>query len=125
MARATKPAKIVRILLISAVASALVLGASVGIGIAETANTINSENFINQKLALPSKIYDIKGRLITEFFSTEKREIISIKELPQHLIDAFVTREDRSFFSHRGFDVKRIVSATLGKLTGTNRGGAS
>jgi len=125
MSRASKPVKAVRILLLLAVAAAVILGASVGIGIAETSNTINSENFISQKLALPSKIYDIKGRLITEFFSTEKREIISIKELPRHLIDAFVTREDRNFYSHRGFDIKRIASAALGKVTGSNRGGAS
>jgi penicillin-binding protein 1A len=125
MLRGSKPARVILFLLILAVATALVLGVSVGIAIAETANLVNSENFIDQELALPSKIYDIKGRLITEFFSSEKREIISIKELPPHLINAFITREDRNFFKHRGFDLKRIASAALGVLTGTNRGGAS
>jgi penicillin-binding protein 1A len=125
MASASKPAKAARILLIIAVAAALVLGVLAGIGIAATDNIMKSEDFITQKLALPSKLYDIKGRLITEFYSNEKREIVSIKDLPKHLLDAFVLREDKTFYSHHGFDVKRIVSAAFGVLTHTNRGGGS
>jgi len=125
MASASKPAKTARVLLIIAVAAALFLGISVGVGIAATDNIMNSEDFITQKLALPSKLYDVKGRLITEFFSNEKREMVSIKDLPKHLLDAFVIREDKTFYKHHGFDLKRIVSAAWGIVTHTNRGGGS
>jgi penicillin-binding protein 1A len=125
MSPASRPAKAARILLIVAVALAVVLGTCTGIALAATSNAKNSENFTNPKLNLPSKIYDIKGRLITEFFSDEKREIVSIKDLPKHLIDAVITREDQSFYSHHGFTFKGIFRAAWGVLTHTSRGGGS
>ena len=69
--------------------------------------------------------YDIKGRLITEFFSDEKREIVSIKDLPRLLIDALITREDQSFYRHHGFTFRGILRAAWGVLTHTSRGGGS
>ncbi|HRS66541.1 MAG TPA: hypothetical protein P5519_11715, partial [Spirochaetia bacterium] len=66
---------------------ALTIGISVGAAIAEVKNTIANENFMEFDPALPSKVVDINGRVITQFYSDEKREIVSIKELPQHLID--------------------------------------
>jgi len=125
MSPASRPAKAARILLIVAVALAVILGTCTGIAIAATSNTKNSENFSNPKLNLPSRIYDIKGRLITEFFSDEKREIVSIKDLPPHLINAVITREDQSFYKHHGFTFKGIFRAAWGVLTHTSRGGGS
>jgi penicillin-binding protein 1A len=125
MSPASRPAKAARILLIVALVAALVLGVSTGVALAATSNARNSENFSSPKLNLPSKLYDIKGRLITEFFSDEKREVVSIKELPKHLIDAFLTREDKTFYKHHGFTFVSIGRAAWGVLTGTNRGGGS
>jgi penicillin-binding protein 1A len=125
MSPASRPAKAARILLIVALVAAVVLGVSTGVALAATSNARNSENFSSPRLNLPSKIYDIKGRLITEFFSDEKREIVSIKELPKHLIDAFVTREDKEFYQHHGFTFKSIFRAVWGVITHTSRGGGS
>jgi penicillin-binding protein 1A len=125
MPLSARPAKIVRILVGVAIAVALALGTAAGIAIAATSNIRESENFQDVKLDLPTKIYDIKGRLITEFYAEEKREMVSIKELPRHLVNAFITREDKTFYRHHGFDFKRIFSAFLGVITHTNRGGAS
>jgi len=86
MPSSPRPTKVLRVLLIAAVALALLLGVVAGIAIAATNNIRASENFQDFKLDLPTKIYDAKGRLITEFFTAEKREIISIKELPRHLV---------------------------------------
>jgi penicillin-binding protein 1A len=125
MSPVSRPAKAARILLIVAVVLAVVLGICTGVALAATSNVRNSENFSSPKLNLPSRIYDIKGRLITEFFSDEKREIVSIKDLPKSLIDAVITREDQSFYSHHGFTFKGIIRAAWGVLTRTNRGGGS
>jgi penicillin-binding protein 1A len=125
MSPASRPAKAARILLIAAVALAVILGICTGVALAATSNVRNSENFSSPKLNLPSRIYDIKGRLITEFFSDEKREIVSIKDLPRYLIDAVITREDQSFYSHHGFTFKGIFRAAWGVLTRTSRGGGS
>jgi len=76
--------------------------------------------------ALPTRLYDRHGRLITEFFSEEKRTIVAFGELPEHLVDALLTREDRRFFAHRGFRVTYILRAAWDILTGRSfRGGST
>jgi len=104
---------------------AAVLGAGLGLALSGTVNTIRTENFTEFDTALPSKIYDINGRLITEFFAEEQRIPVSIKDLPNHLLEAFLTREDRNFYSHRGFNMRSIIRAALGQILGKNLGGGS
>ena len=125
MSSDSRPAKVARILLALALLVALLFGIAAGVAIAATRNIRNSENFTDFQPALPTKILDVKGRLITEFFSEEKREMISIKELPRYLIDAVITREDQSFYHHHGFTLKGIVRAFLGVLTHRDLGGGS
>lgn len=125
MSARSRPARAVKILLIVAILSALVLGILAGVALATTHNIRATENFTELRPSLPTKILDAKGRLITEFASSEKREIISIKELPQHLIDAVITREDQSFYRHRGFTFKSLIRAVWGKLSGQTLGGGS
>ncbi len=105
--------------------SAVIFGALLGKGLAVTINTKNTENFTDFETALPTKLLDINGELITEFSSDEKREIIAIDKLPQHMIDALVTREDRIFYIHHGFSTKAIIRAVIGVVTGKALGGAS
>ncbi len=104
---------------------AVLFGAGLGALIGLTVNTINTENYTEFTPALPTKLLDINGELITEFASDEKREMIEITSLPQHMIDALVTREDQVFFQHRGFSLKAIFRAVVGKLTHRSLGGGS
>ena len=105
--------------------SSILVGAFLGWALSETKNIINSEYISEFETALPTKLLDINGEIITEFASDEKREIISYQQLPQHLIDALITREDRIFFSHKGFSVKAVMRAVVGKVTGKSLGGGS
>ncbi len=105
--------------------SSISMGALLGWALSETKNIENSEYISEFDSALPTKLLDINGEVITEFASDEKREIISYQQLPQHLIDALITREDRIFFSHKGFSVKAVMRAVFGKLTGKSLGGGS
>lgn len=105
--------------------AALILGALLGLGLSKTQNMKNSEYIESFYTALPTKLLDINGELITEFASDEKREIISLNKLPQHMIDALLTREDRIFYSHRGFSFKAVLRAVIGKLTHRSLGGGS
>lgn len=105
--------------------SSIIIGAFLGWALSETKNIINSEYISEFETALPTKLLDINGEIITEFASDEKREIISYQQLPQHLIDALITREDRIFFSHKGFSVKAVMRAVVGKVTGKSLGGGS
>ncbi|MGI9256415.1 MAG: penicillin-binding protein, partial [Salinispira sp.] len=70
----------------------------IGIAIASTQNLTDLRNFDESEISLPTQIFDRKGRLVTEFFSDEKRELISIEEIPLHLVYAVITREDKNFF---------------------------
>ena len=104
---------------------ALLFGIGLGLLVALTVNTKNTEYFTEFTPSLPTKLLDINGELITEFAADEKREMIGIDELPQHMIDALITREDRIFYKHKGFSLKSIMRAVVGKLTNQTLGGGS
>ena len=105
--------------------ASIFIGCLLGYGLAETKNIKNSEYISSFDTALPTKLLDINGELITEFSSDEKREIISLNKLPPHMIDALLTREDRIFYKHNGFSFKAILRAVAGKFTGRSLGGGS
>lgn len=105
--------------------ASLLMGGALGWMLSETHNIKNTEFLSSLDTALPTKLLDINGELITEFASDEKREIISLNKLPQHMIDALLTREDRIFYSHKGFSYKALFRAVFGKLTGRSLGGGS
>ncbi|MCQ2611832.1 MAG: PBP1A family penicillin-binding protein [Treponema sp.] len=104
---------------------ALLFGILLGTGLSRTAYTINTENYTVFKEALPTKILDVNGELLTEFSSEEKREIITMNELPQHMHDALITREDRVFYEHRGFNTAAIFRAVVGQVLHISLGGGS
>ena len=99
--------------------------AMLGYLLAETAAVKQSEQFTAFNPDLPTRILDIRGDLITEFSSSEKREIIAFDQIPPALINALLVREDRSFYEHRGFTLKAIFRAVIGKLTRRTLGGGS
>ena len=105
--------------------SSIFIGMGFGWLISETINIKNSEYITEFDTALPTKLLDINGELITEFVSDEKREIIAYQDLPQQMIDALITREDRVFFAHNGYNLKAIMRGIVGILTGRSLGGGS
>ena len=113
------------VLFFLAIPFALIFGAALGALVAQTINTMNTENFTEFNPSLPTKLLDINGELITEFSADEKREMIDIIDIPQHVIDALITREDKIFFEHRGFSLRSIMRAVIGKITGKTLGGGS
>ncbi|MCH5288758.1 MAG: PBP1A family penicillin-binding protein [Treponema sp.] len=113
------------VLVFSLFFGAALLGAALGMGLAQTKFIRDNEQFTEFYTALPTKLLDINGELITEFAGEERREIISIQQLPQHMIDALISREDRLFYQHHGFTVKAIIRAIVGKLTHRSLGGGS
>ncbi|MBQ4378630.1 MAG: PBP1A family penicillin-binding protein [Treponema sp.] len=102
-----------------------IFGLSLGLALSNTKYIIDNENFTEFDTALPTRILDINGELITELASEEKREIISINRLPQHMIDALVSREDRIFYTHHGFSVKALFRAVIGQALHLSLGGGS
>ncbi|HOJ98759.1 MAG TPA: PBP1A family penicillin-binding protein [Termitinemataceae bacterium] len=114
-----------KVLLVLIIGSAIFLGLGMGLFLAETINVKNIENFTEFTPALPTKVLDINGNLITEFSAEEKREIISLQDVPPHLIQAVLAREDPDFYHHHGFSIKAIMRALVGQIIGKNLGGGS
>ncbi|MBQ9103297.1 MAG: PBP1A family penicillin-binding protein [Treponema sp.] len=104
---------------------AIFFGAGLGLALSNTKFIKDNEQFTEFSTSLPTKLLDINGELITELASEEKREIISIRDLPQCMLDALITREDRLFYRHHGYSVKALFRAVFGKLTGMSLGGGS
>ncbi|MBB5218073.1 PBP1A family penicillin-binding protein [Treponema rectale] len=105
--------------------NALLIGSMLGLALSATKNIENIENFTEFETALPTRITDINGELITEFSSDEKREIIALDDLPQLMKDALITREDHIFYEHPGFSTKALFRAVFGVLTRSSLGGGS
>ncbi len=59
---------------------------------------------------IPTKVFDIKGKLITEFF-INKRKIVPFSHFPDTLVHALVSMEDNRFYQHKGMDSYGIMRA--------------
>ncbi|MBC7218040.1 MAG: penicillin-binding protein 1A [Candidatus Caldatribacterium sp.] len=60
--------------------------------------------------SLTTRIYDLNGKLIGEFF-TERREYARLEEIPPLLQKAFIASEDQNFYQHPGIDPLGILRA--------------
>ncbi|MCL2845890.1 MAG: PBP1A family penicillin-binding protein [Chitinivibrionia bacterium] len=79
----------------------------------------------NIQPSLVTRVYAKDSSLIHEF-SIERRFWVPIDSVPQVLIDAIISIEDRRFYSHWGFDSRRMVQAIIGNaVSGRIEGGAS
>ncbi len=104
---------------------ALIGGALLGSLFALSLNSIKTFSFDSFREGENTKVLDIKGREITTFFADEKRELLKITEIPSHLRDALVIREDQEFFSHQGFSFRGTLRAIFQILTGQLFSGGS
>ncbi len=71
-----------------------------------------------------SRIYDGQGRMMDEF-ANERRLFVSIEDVPDLVKHAFISAEDKNFYTHQGFDLLGIASAAKDALAGGRLRGAS
>lgn len=84
-----------------------------------------SHESLNQyKPPIISRIYDGEGRMIDEF-AEERRLFVAIEDIPAVVKDAFISAEDKNFYTHRGFDLLGMASAARDALLGSRLRGAS
>ena len=70
----------------------------------------------NYKPPVSSKLYSGGGELVIDF-SSEKRIFVPYKSIPKKIIYAFLSAEDKNFFSHPGVDARGIIRAVLRNIS--------
>lgn len=86
---------------------------------------INAISSINTKDITPitspkySIILDDKNRIVEDFRQNSMTKI-EYEDIPQLLIDALISIEDREFFIHSGINEKRIFSSLISNINSSN-----
>jgi len=57
--------------------------------------------------------------------NNQDRVLVRLAEVPKHLVHALIATEDRSFYSHHGFDLRGIARAAGSLVTGSGLQGGS
>ncbi len=79
-------------------------------------NDIPDYKFLkNYKPPVSSKVYSGNGELVSDF-SKEKRIFIPYSSIPKNVINAFLSAEDKNFFSHPGVDAKGVLRAVINNI---------
>lgn len=103
-----------------------IVAASVGIGmvkgIIDNTPNVDISTIVPNEYA--STVYDSAGN-VTETLVTagSNREEATYEELPKNLINAFVAYEDSRYWEHNGIDLRSILRAIRGVLTGDSSAG--
>ena len=86
-------------------------------------------SLLEEKLILSENsilLYDHENERVRAFSENFSAPIVSEKQIPQHDKNAFVSTEDKRFYTHNGRDLRRIVKAFLSNLkAGSFQQGAS
>lgn len=85
---------------------------------------IHPRNIYNT-LDVSSHIYDDQENLIDEIYFSENRELVTFDQMPENLTNAFIAVEDKTFWTHSGFNFKRIIGAILERFHGDRISGTS
>ncbi len=66
----------------------------------------------NYQPPISSRVYSENSKLIAEY-ALEKRLFIPYESIPEKVVNAFLSAEDKNFFSHPGVDAKGILRAIV------------
>jgi membrane peptidoglycan carboxypeptidase len=66
----------------------------------------------------PTIIYDRTGKVELARFEREKRRVVTFDQVPQLILDATTTAEDRTFWTNDGYDPTAIVAAAFQNASG-------
>ncbi|HCH57165.1 MAG TPA: penicillin-binding protein [Rhodospirillaceae bacterium] len=77
------------------------------------------QQLANYNPPVVTRIHAGDGRLMAEF-AREKRVFIPIEAMPKKVIRAFLSAEDKTFYTHWGVDIPGIIRATITNLRRIN-----
>lgn len=76
----------------------------------------------------PSTVIDTDGKIIAEIGNSKKTKNVPLSEIPDNLINAYISIEDQRFYSHSGVDLPRTAAAIftyIKNLGSSSFGGSS
>ncbi len=78
----------------------------------------------NYQPPITTRVYANDGSLIAEY-ARERRLFVPIESIPRRVIDAFLSAEDKDFYSHPGVDINGVTRAVITNaqnyMSGANR----
>jgi len=105
--------KLFKKIFIGFVSFSLILLISIVMILWNFSNNIPDYKFLmNYKPPVSSKVYSGDGDLVADF-SKEKRIFVPFNSIPKNVIEAFLSAEDKNFFSHPGVDAKGVLRAIV------------
>ncbi len=109
--------KIIKKLLLLTLSSFLLISIIVFSILWAFSNNLPDYKFLKgYKPPVSSKVYSGDGELVDDF-STEKRIFVPYKSIPKRVINAFLSAEDKNFFSHPGVDAKGVLRAVVNNIS--------
>ncbi len=83
------------------------------------------DTVVDYKPKVPMRVWTADGKLIAEF-GEERRDFVTIDEIPDRVKQAVISAEDDGFYKHSGIEPKGFVRAALANLaSGKKSQGAS
>src|ERR1700757_2426449 len=105
--------KLIRFLFVCAVVLAIAGCGFVGITIWHFGRDLpDFQQLAHYQPPIMTRVHAGDGKLLAEY-ATERRIFVPIQAIPQPVIDAFLSAEDKNFYSHHGVDPVSILRAAL------------
>jgi len=82
------------------------------------------EELANYEPKTISRVYSTEGEIIDEF-AAERRLFVPSEDIPNLVKQAFISAEDKNFYSHAGYDPRGMVAAAIDAARGQGLRGAS
>jgi penicillin-binding protein 1A len=74
------------------------------------------------KLPGASVVLDRKGERFAEVFEeNQRRVLVPLADIPEHVQKAFIAAEDKRFYQHKGIDERGLIRAFIGNLASSGR----
>ena len=90
----------------------IALGITLGVS-AYSWKQLTDDMFLNEN----SVVVDIDGEVIATLGSERRKMTVGFEDIPDNLINAYVSIEDERFYSHHGIDIRRTGGAILSYIT--------
>jgi len=82
------------------------------------------EELVNYQPKTISRVYSVEGEIIDEF-AVERRLFVPSTDIPDLVKQAFISAEDKNFYSHAGYDPMGMAAALVDAAQGGRLRGAS